>query len=82
MKKNIKRKVNKSSKKRCLSESTTFNQKHKNNMNQFTKKKRFDKFLKNETIVKNSKSFRIFILTSSNEYDLKINIICLQKNDL
>ena len=51
-------------------------------MNQFMKKKRFDEFLKNKTIVKNQKSFRIFILTPSNEYDLKINIICSQKNDL
>ena len=53
MKKNIKRKMNKSLKRRCFNEFAIFNQKHKNNMNQFTKKKRFDKFLKNKTIVKN-----------------------------
>ena len=51
-------------------------------MNQFTKKKRFDEFLKDETIIKNQKNFRIFISTPLNEYDLKINIVCLQKNDL
>ena len=82
IKKSTKRKVNKSSKKRCFSESATFDQKRKNNMNQFTKRKRFDEFLKDETIVKSQKSFRIFISTSSNEYDSKINIVCLQKNDL
>ena len=48
-------------------------------MNQFTKKKYFEKFLKNKTIIKSQKKFRIFILISSNEYNLKINIICLQK---
>ena len=52
MKKNMKRKVDKSSKKRCFSEFTTFDQERKNNMNQFTKKKRFDEFLKDETIVR------------------------------
>ena len=46
------------------------------------KKKCFDDFVKNETIVKSQKSFRIFISTSLNEYDLKINIIYLQKDDL
>ena len=51
-------------------------------MNQFTKKKRFDEFLKNEIIMKSQKSFCIFISTSSSEYNLKINIVCLQKNDL
>ena len=82
MKKNMKRKVDKSSKKRHFSESATFNQKRKNNMNQFTKKKRFDEFLKNEIIVKNQKNLRIFISTPSNEYDLKINIVYSQKDDL
>ena len=51
-------------------------------MNQFTKKKRFDKFLKDETIMKSQKNFRIFISTSLNEYDSKINIVYSQKNDL
>ena len=40
------------------------------------KRKRFDEVLKNKTIMKSQKNFRIFILTSSNEYDLKINIFC------
>ena len=82
MKKNMKWKVDRSLKERRFNKSATFDQKRKNNMNQFTKKKRFDKFLKNETIVKSQKSFRIFISTSSNEYDSKINIVCSQKNDL
>ena len=46
------------------------------------KRKRFNQFLKDETIMKNQESFCIFILTSSNEYNLKINIVYLQKNDL
>ena len=82
MKKNIKRKINKLSKECRFNKSATFDQECKNNINQFAKKKRFDEFLKNETIVKSQKSFRIFISTSSNEYDLKINITCSQKNDL
>ena len=53
MKKSTKRKIDKSLRKRCFSEFATFNQKRKNNMNQFTKKKRSDKLLKNETIIKN-----------------------------
>ena len=52
MKKNMKRKVDKSSKERRFNELTTFNQKRKNNMNQFTKRKCFDEFLKDETIMK------------------------------
>ena len=75
MKKNIKRKINILSKERRFNKFATFDQKHKNNMNQFIKKKCFDEFLKNETIVKSQKSFRIFISTSSNEYNLKINIV-------
>ena len=39
------------------------------------KKKRSDKFLKDETIVKNQKNFRIFISTSSNEYNLKKTLL-------
>ena len=46
-------------------------------MNQFTKRKRFNELLKDKTIVKNQKSFRILISTPSNEYELKKNIICL-----
>ena len=46
------------------------------------KRKRFDEFLKDETIVKSQESFRIFISTPSNEYNSKINIVCSQKNDL
>ena len=82
MKKSTKRKTDRSSKRRHFSESAAFDQKRKDSMNQFTKKKRFDKFLKNETIVRNQKSLRIFISTLSNEYDSKINIVCSQKNDL
>ena len=82
MKKSTKRKIDRSSKKRRFNEFATFDQKRKNNMNQFTKKKRFDEFLKDETIVKSQKNLRIFISTSSNEYDSKINIACSQKNDL
>ena len=82
MKKNTKWKVNKSFEERYLNEFATFDQRFKNNMNQFTKRKRFDEFLKNEIIVKSQKSFRIFISTPLNEYDLKINIIYSQKNDL
>ena len=82
MKKNMKRKVNESSKERRFNEFAIFDQKRKNNINQFIKRKRFDEFLKNETIVKNQKNLRIFISTSSNEYNSKINIVCLQKNDL
>ena len=52
MKKNTKRKINKLSKKRRFSESATSDQKRRNNINQFIKKKRFDEFLKNETIMK------------------------------
>ena len=51
-------------------------------MNQFTKKKHFNEFLKNEIIIKNQENLRIFISTSSNEYNLKIKIICSKKNDL
>ena len=82
IKKNMKRKINKSLKERHFNESATFDQECKNNMNQFTKKKRFDEFLKDEIIVKNQKNFRIFTSTSSNEYDLKINIICSQNDNL
>ena len=53
MKKNTKRKIDKSSKERHFNEFTTFDQKCRNSMNQFMKKKCFNEFLKNETIVKN-----------------------------
>ena len=53
MKKNTKRKTDRLSKKRRFNESATFNQKRRNSINQFMKKKRFDEFLKDETIVKN-----------------------------
>ena len=82
MKKNMKRKADKSSKKRRFNEFATFNQKRKNNINQFTKKKRSDEFLKDETIMKSQKNLRIFISTSSNKYDSKINIACSQENNL
>ena len=52
MKKNTKRKIDKSLKRCRFNKSATFDQKRKNNINQFTKKKRSDEFLKNETIVK------------------------------
>ena len=45
--------MNRSLKKRRLSEFATFCQKRKNNMNQFAKKKRFEDSLKNETLMKN-----------------------------
>ena len=53
MKKSTKRKVDKLFKEYCFNEFVTFDQKCKDNMNQFTKKKRFDEFLENEIIVKN-----------------------------
>ena len=52
MKKSMKRKVDKLLKERRFNEFITFNQKRKNSMNQFTKKKCFNEFLKNEIIVK------------------------------
>ena len=51
-------------------------------MNQFTKKKRFNEYLKDETIVRNQKNLHIFISTPLSKYDLKINIVCSQKNNL
>ena len=79
IKKNTKRKVDKLLKKYRFNEFAAFNQKRKNNMNQFTKKKRFDKFLKNEIIVKNQKNLYIFISTPSKEYNLKIILFVHRK---
>ena len=50
--KNTKRKTNKLSKRRRLSEFATLCQKRKSNMNQFTKRKRSENFLRNETLMK------------------------------
>ena len=49
-------------------------------MNQFAKKKRFENFLKNETLIKSQKS--LCVSTAFNEYNLKINIMCSQDDDL
>ena len=49
-------------------------------MNQFTKKKSFENFLKSETLMKNQKNFNAS--TTFNEYNSKINIMCLQEEDL
>ena len=48
----MKRKTSKLLKKRCFSEFAAFCQKRKNNMNQFAKRKRFEDFLKDETLMK------------------------------
>ena len=43
-------------------------------------RKRFENFLKDETLIKSQDS--LCASTISNEYDLKINIMCSQKEDL
>ena len=79
-KKEYEKKTNKLLKERCFNEFAIFCQKQKNSMNQFAKRKRFEDFLKDETLMKNQDS--LCVSTTSNEYDLKVNIMCLQKKDL
>ena len=43
-------------------------------------KKYFEKFLKIETLIKNQEN--LCASTTSNKYNLKINIVCSQKNKL
>ena len=76
----MKRKTSKSLKKRCLNEFATLCQEQKNNINQFAKRKRFENFLKDETLMKSQNNF--CVSTTFNKYNLKINIMCSQKEDL
>ena len=50
--KNTKRKMNRSSKERRLNESAALCQERKNSINQFAKRKRFEDFLKDGTLIK------------------------------
>ena len=77
IKKDMKWKTSKSLKERRFSEFATFCQKRKININQFAKKKRFKDFLKDETLIKSQNN--LCVSTTFNEYNSKMNIMCLQK---